>query len=459
MIRDNASAFAVIQEFQVTPRRPLFVMGLVLVVYIALGIGYALRTAAWQAPDEPAHYNYVAQIAASGCCPVIAEGDWDQEYLSALTTARFAPELLDRFETIQYEDHQPPLYYLLGAPVFSLTSGSLTALRLFSVMLGVWVIVFTFAIGLQVAPQRPWVAVAAGAFVAFLPQHTAILASVNNDALAEVVIAAGLYTLIRRIRQPDSVPVWVLGMIAGIGALTKASALFLFGLIPIMLILSALLERRPFRLLARDVALFLGISLAIASLWWVRNLSVYGAPDFLGLGAHDAVVIGQLRTADRIAEWGWEAYLRTSFETTVNSFFGQFGWMALPMPLWMVQLFAVMAAAGLIGALLGLLMRLGGGAQTRLRLSWLALLLALGFGVLQFIYYNTTFVQPQGRYLFAALVPLALLLAWGWDVWARLIAPRLAAADLLPVLPVAIALILLPLNVWILWRFIPLLAP
>ncbi|MDI6834774.1 MAG: MarR family winged helix-turn-helix transcriptional regulator, partial [Rhizobiaceae bacterium] len=32
-------------------------------VYLALASLYAIRTPAWQAPDEPAHYNYIRQIA------------------------------------------------------------------------------------------------------------------------------------------------------------------------------------------------------------------------------------------------------------------------------------------------------------------------------------------------------------------------------------------------------------
>jgi hypothetical protein len=42
-------------------------------------------------------------------------------------------------------------------------------------------------------------------------------------------------------------------------------------------------------------------------------------------------------------------------------------------------------------------------------LAWAALLV---FG--EVAYYNLTFIQPQGRYLFPALVPIALFLANGW---------------------------------------------
>jgi hypothetical protein len=42
-------------------------------------------------------------------------------------------------------------------------------------------------------------------------------------------------------------------------------------------------------------------------------------------------------------------------------------------------------------------------------LAWAALLVFA-----EIAYYNLTFIQPQGRYLFPALVPIALFLAHGW---------------------------------------------
>ncbi|MBK8031792.1 MAG: hypothetical protein IPK17_20350 [Chloroflexi bacterium] len=129
-----------------TKHIPLFVL---LIVYVIVGALYAVRTPAWQAPDEPAHYNYAAQVAANGCCPVIEMGDWDSAYLDTLKAERFPPDLLDRLPTIQYEDHQPPLYYLLSGLVYRLTDGSLTALRLLSVLIS--------ARGSSRAPMRsPW---------------------------------------------------------------------------------------------------------------------------------------------------------------------------------------------------------------------------------------------------------------------------------------------------------------
>ena len=43
-----------------------FPLILILIAYLIVGAVYAIRTPDWQAPDEPAHYNYAAQISANG---------------------------------------------------------------------------------------------------------------------------------------------------------------------------------------------------------------------------------------------------------------------------------------------------------------------------------------------------------------------------------------------------------
>ena len=82
----------------------------ILLAYAVLAVLYATQTPPWQVPDEPAHYNYVRQVAAGGCCPVLEAGDWDLDYLALLTASGFDPQHLDRLPAVQYEDHQPPLF-------------------------------------------------------------------------------------------------------------------------------------------------------------------------------------------------------------------------------------------------------------------------------------------------------------------------------------------------------------
>ncbi len=434
---------------------------LTLLVYLALSATFAVMTPDWQAPDEPAHYNYIRQISQDGCCPLIEMGDWQNDYQAELTASRFAPDRLDQLDTIQYEDHQPPLYYLLGAPIFTLTDGSLTALRLLSALLGALVVTLSYFIARAVLPDRPLAAVAVAALVAFLPQHLHILTSVNNDALAEVIIALALLLAIYYL-QGRSVTPWHLGLVFGVAIATKTTAYFLGGVLLLVIVMRWWGSARSLVSLLRDGLGFLLPASVFAALWWGRNISVYGFPDFLGLRAHDAVVVGQPRTAEWIAELGLDVYLQRAAQTTFNSFWGQFGWMALPMESRIYTVLLILLLVAISGALLSRVLRTGTASprvnppavQRRIRLMMASVML---LAALAFVYYNTQFVQFQGRYLFPALVPFALLIVFGVDVWRERLLGRFEQSAWITPL---IFLLLAGLDLYLLLRYIvPVLSP
>jgi hypothetical protein len=74
--------------------------------------------------------------------------------------------------------------------------------------------------------------------------------------------------------------------------------------------------------------------------------------------------------------------------------------------------------------------------------------------------YNLTFVQHQGRYLYAALIPIGLAVAVGLGTWALwLQRPFGSRFTLLPsLIPIGLGVALVALNLYALLRFIPLLA-
>ncbi len=424
--------------------------------YLVLGIGFALRTPPWQAPDEPAHYNYVAQVATNGCCPILEPGDWDMGYINRLTTARFAPDTLADLGKLQYEDHQPPLYYLIAAPIFALSGGSLIALRLLSVVIGAGVVICAYGVTLTMLPTRPFVALGAAAFVAFLPQHIAMLAAAENDGLAELIVGLTLLATVLYLKGAAVRP-WQLGLLVGLGLLTKVSTLFLAGLVPLALLIHAYRPGTRYRLPLRVLVEFALPALVLGGIWWLRDINVYGFPDIFGLGRHNHVVADQPRTADLIQQIGLWPYLSRALTDTFHSFWGQFGWMALPLPGWTYALILVLTAVVIVGLVLDrrLSRRDSASSPPGQRAAWAILLLTVVLGVAQFIYYNTVFWQFQGRYMFTALIPLGLWMAVGVDGWRRLL-PRWRLAVWLPL----VVLGLLPLlDLYLLWRVIPLLAP
>jgi hypothetical protein len=142
--------------------------------------------------------------------------------------------------------------------------------------------------------------------------------------------------------------------------------------------------------------------------WFIRNAAVYGHMDLTGLQQHDRIVVGQLRTRDWIAEYGWANLPWTFLTTTFHSFWAQFGWMAVPIDA------RIYTALGLLSLLvcLGFVLWLIDAWDGRHRATPAGILLACSalFTLATLIWYNLSLYQAQGRYLFPALIPLGI--AW-----------------------------------------------
>jgi 4-amino-4-deoxy-L-arabinose transferase-like glycosyltransferase len=433
---------------------PLF---LILLTYLSLGVLYARQTPAWQSPDEPAHYNYVRQLA-DGRLPVMAPGDYDEQYRHELVSSRFSPEY--DITVLTYEDWQPPLYYLLQLPVFRLTAGSLLFMRLISVLMGAGMVALAYAIARLLLPQQEWVAWSTAVLVAFTPQHLSMMASANNDALAELLIAAILLLLLKWTQRPQAVRLlWWLGLMLGLGFLTKGTVYLMAPVIAVALLWQSW---GRWRALAQNGLRVFIPALGLGVLWWGRNIAVYGGLDILGKSRHDAVVVGQIRTAEWISQYGLAGTAQRFWQTTFNSYWGQFGWMAVPMPQWIYWLLLAMVITAVAGIFLapyiwpaapnapqGWLRRL---PISNLQFTILALLTMLTLAL--HIGYNLTFVQHQGRYLFPALIPLALGMSIGLGAWALLLAQAIRQPRLPFWLPIGLGLAFVVLDLAALYRFI-----
>lgn len=402
----------------------------IMLVYLALGSLYALYTPAWQAPDEPAHYNYIRYLAEQHRFPILKPGDYPAVYLEEIKAARFPPEM--SIAPIRYEFHQPPFYYLLSVPLHSLLDGALLPQRLFSVMLGALLLLVAHEAVRELAPNRPCLALGSAAFVAFLPMHLAMSAAVNNDTLAELLLATILLLTIRYLKG-TAVPLQergeerllvLLGLTTGLSFFTKSNVY-----VALPLVLAAILVRwfwlqdggRGVSVRAvhplKALLLYLVPAIGLGLPWWLRNLAVYGGADWMGLGRHNQVVAGQLRTAQFVAEHGAGQLVRDFVLTSFCSFWGQFGWMGVLLDQRLYQAAAILSAL----ALFGFLMWASGAWRARAsfaRWQWaagglLAFLVALNLA--SYLWYNSQFLQHQGRYLFPALVPIGLAAALGWS--------------------------------------------
>lgn len=445
-------------------RYPHPVLFLIIVIYLVIGTLYALLTPPWQIPDEPAHYNYVRFVAENLRYPVLLMGDYPHEYLEEIKAKDFPPDM--PIDPIRYESHQPPLYYSLAVPFYWLTrfwppAQQVIALRFLSLLMGGGIVYLAYLIAREVFPANEVLALGTAAFVVGVPMHLAMLAAVNNDGLAELMLAGILWMLVGYLKEEGKegaegtegrIP-WRLvglGVLVGLGMLTKTTTLVSIPLVLMAVVLAV--GRRPsairYRLSAVSYQLFAIFlpALLLSLPWFIRNASVYGGLDILGWTHHDTIVVGQPRTADGLAQYGLAKLVRDFLLTTFRSFWAQFGWMGVLVDERIYLLLAFLCAIvglGFLIYLVGLSHRRSSrtcSAPAKRETSFaipeensysinivrqrdtlstyqnaaLGLLALSAFlTLLSYLWYNTKFVQHQGRYLFPALVPLGLFFALG----------------------------------------------
>ncbi len=389
---------------------PRLLLVAIVVVYVAIGALYAASTPAWQVPDEPAHYNYVRALAEGREWPIIETGDYDQAYLSRLTAEKFPPQL--SIDAVEYEDHQPPLYYALATPVYLLFDGELLPLRLLSVLFGAALLTVAYGTVRAIFPARSDLALMTAAFVAFIPQHMAMTSGVENDALAELVMGSALLALVIYVGGERARP-WQIGLLLAAALLTKMTIYAILGVGVIAVTVRWRQERRAWQWAAGQMAWMFVPALLLSAPWFARNGLVYGWADLTGGARHNQVVVGQMRSSEYLALHGWDGLLSRMIRWTFQSFWGQFGWMGVVLPTRIYLALALLSAALLAGFLWWLLDKRRPRLNEPQRAASILLLASGIFVLLEYLGYNLTFLQHQGRYLFPALIPIGAAAALG----------------------------------------------
>ncbi|MFQ5886597.1 MAG: glycosyltransferase family 39 protein, partial [Anaerolineae bacterium] len=371
----------------------------IVVAYLVVGALYALKTPPWEAPDEPAHYNYIAYLAEKGRFPVLQRGDYPHEYLEEIKAARFPPEM--SIAPIRYEFHQPPFYYLLAAPIYLATrplslAQQVVVLRIFSLLQGGALLIVSYLVVREVFPERDFLPLATVAFIATVPMHIAMSAALNNDTLGELILALIFWQCLLAMREG-----WrggrtlSLGLLLGAALLTKTT---IYAPAIASIVVAALYLRRREELILRDLGLILG--LALSAWWFLRNSLVYGAFDIFGWARHDAIVVGQPTTAEWIARYGGGKVIKDFFVVSFKSFWAIFGWMGVLVDSRIYDLLFLVSLAALIGVGIYVKGLVRGSETLTARQRW-----ALSISLLIFLlvaashlWYNFKFVQHQGRY-------------------------------------------------------------
>jgi hypothetical protein len=420
---------------------------------------YAAITPPWQGPDEPRHFEYMAQMAR-GITPaepaaltlqgeiiasMTAERFWDYGYSITPYDPASPPQTLDDiWPGFAHQTHQPPLYYWLSSFIVRAAgrlplADQLRWVRVFSALLCAGVVWLTWATARTLLPAQPRWAGAIALCVALQPMHTFAYATANNDNLAAFFVCVQVWLAARALRHGLRLGETLLQAGLVILALVTKRTGFIA---PVLLLLTLIAAawpaltrlwhgRRGRRgLLAAAGALVAlcagGVVLLVAARPLVSRL--WGGFFHLPKDVLELLFSGSY--AQALLKTPYPYYTRVVFE----SFWARFGWLNVPLTdAWYIALAGVSGLAGLGLVLLGI--RVWRGRLTLqpyqgrvlivfVCISILAYVLIIAKEVLYLSYLIG--VTPQGRYLFPVIIPLATLLVIGLAQWTPAARRRLA---------------------------------
>jgi len=418
-------------------------LALLLALSITRGILYSAVTPPWQAPDEPDHLQYAAFLVRYHRFPIrqdVAAEEWlqTQVYVSMQESGFWARRAHTLTPTALEEEYRaavghPPLYHLLGALLLAPFSRcdlvtQLHILRLGSVLLGTLTVLVAYLTAQALFPEDASWQLAVSAFVAFLPMHTFITSSANNDSLAELLASLVIYSLLRILRAGLS---WrravSVACLLLLGVLTKRTTTFAIPLAALTILLYCL-RAKPLKLAPTGEAPFCSLRWLGQRCVWLLIVSAIGlglwtltlhSPSSILHPPFSIRYFHLLLEPQRYAPAALKTYA-LFFLLTFASFWANFGWMNVPLDLsWYAALavFSLLALCGL-GLFAARIVRETETLETWQKRALLTLLLAV---VLIFAQtFGLMIVQgipQQGRYLFPALIPLAMFFTLGLREW------------------------------------------
>lgn len=221
-------------------RLPKAAAALLVLLTVARGLIYVLVIPPWQTPDEPSHFGYVRFVMQTHGLAAPRGAPVDPQITASMVHFDFwrlryhasEPSSSDLLNESRIASGHPPLYYLLAALVLSPLRDQdvilqLYALRLCSVLMAASTVLVAFRTVKLLFPDDPVLPLAVTAFIAFLPMHAFMSASVNNDNLAELVASLLVCLLVLTLRDGIS-PLKGVGVVIllGAGYFTKRTTFF-----------------------------------------------------------------------------------------------------------------------------------------------------------------------------------------------------------------------------------------
>ncbi|NOZ05526.1 MAG: hypothetical protein GXP41_04120 [Chloroflexi bacterium] len=390
-------------------------MRIILVAYLLLATAYSITVPLGEAPDEVSHYAYVRTLAREHRLPSpagMAFGETFQPplyYATAALTNFFVAEgafLPQANADFRIEDSSGPPNLLLHPRQedFPYHDGALAwhLARLYSVLLGLVTIFATYRLACLIFPTQQTLAWAIAAFVAFLPEFLFLSGAINNDNLSTALSALLLWQLCRLVViRPRTRDYIVLGLLLGLGVITKTSLWTFWPIAGLLLLVHAKRSRiRPLLLTGISAAL-------VAGPWLIRNTATFGDP--LGWAATRAVTDPRLSSLTPDDYLGIVTGAYASFWGAI----GGAGHLLLPKAILIPLVLLTLLAIGGLGRLFAKTWP-ARKSLTPAKAPILILVAHLAIVLVAFGFWSRSVLGTgQGRLLFPALPTIAILFTRG----------------------------------------------
>ncbi len=426
-----------LRSFALAPSRqrllaPLLLLG----CFFVLAGGYRSAIPLFEGPDESSHIEYAVHVAEHGRLPRAGNTGDDVE--------------------VPGTGHQPPLYYVLAAPLVRWAAPHIPGLlsdlnavnrliyrydppdtvvkshsvwiwtparefsrpRLFvdhphlkgferlrwlSLLFGLSAVLLTFLAARRLTGD-PGLAVLSAGLLAFNPQFLFVSSYVNNDTLAASVGAATFWVIAAAFDRPEQRGprryYAAIGALIGLGLMTKLTTLPGLAVAGCTLFFA---DARPMKQRWGDVGITALTALVIAGPYLLAHPKDFAS--LWGIEDYRAALIGH-------SEFGglWHFMTQIYWDSTFESYWARFGWMNVPAPKPVYLIFFAITWTGMLGLLLRGRRRADIPSPALKRyVAGVVLTTVAAHAVINF---NSP--DAQGRHLFAAAPQLAFLIAAGW---------------------------------------------
>jgi hypothetical protein len=278
-------------------------------------------------------------------------------------------------------------------------------LRWLNLLLGALAVWLNWKTFKKIVPEQPTLCLGALVLAALTPQYLHIMSSVNNDVLGTLAGALLFYLMIRFLKEPSN----------GLGLLLIVLAI----LLPLLTKLSVL---------PVSAALFV----ILAWKWFFgfpqkRWMLYSGLFVLAGTGIFYLLFPEIIQSAWSEIQWRLFSlrrnaltvkYLKAISSQIIWTYWGKVGWLAVRLPLWMIQLLTGLGLIGIVLHVRHLIKLRANHPQLHL---WIAIGLIAGFTVLAVFRNGLTTFGTQGRLLFPAIGALSIMMLAGWH---ELLSPR-----------------------------------